>query len=105
MDEFGNVVRNRAGLVAKGYAQVKGIDFEEAFALVAHLQSIRILLAYASSMGIKLLQMDGKRAFLNGEIEKDVYVTQLEHFEGPHYPKYVFKLKKVLYGLKQAPRS
>ncbi|WP_274923133.1 reverse transcriptase domain-containing protein, partial [Streptomyces clavifer] len=105
LDQSGNVIRNKARLVAKGYAQVEGIDFEETFAPVARLESIRILLAYASSMRIKLFQMDVKSAFLNGEIEEDVYVTQPQGFEDPHHPDYVYKLKKALYGLKQAPRA
>ena len=104
LHESGNVIRNKARLVAKGYAQIEGVDFEETFAPVARLESIRILLAYASSMGIKLFQMDVKSAFLNGEIEEDVYVTQPEGFEDPHHPDYVYKLKKAIYGL-QAPRA
>ena len=80
------MIRNKARLVAKGYAQVEGTDFEETFAPVAHLESIRILLAYASRMGIKLFYMDVKSAFLNGEIEEDVYVTQPEGFEDTHHP-------------------
>ena len=99
------MIRNKDRLVGKEYSQVEGIDFEETFAPVAYLESIRILLAYASSMRIKLFQMDVKSTFLNGEIEEDVYVIQPEGFEDPHHPKYVFKLKKALYGLKQAPRA
>ena len=71
---------------------------------MAYLES-RILLAYEGSMGIKLFQLDVKSAFLNSEIEEDVYVTQPEGFKDPHHSKYVFKLKKALYGLKQAQKA
>ena len=86
--------RNKARLVVKGYDQIEGTDFEETFAPVAHLESICLLLGYASSMGIKLFQMDVKSAFLNGEIEENVYVTQPEGFEDPHHPEYVSNLRK-----------
>ena len=72
----GIVVRNKARLVAQGFCQKEGIDFEETFAPVARLESIRILLAFAASKGFKLFQMDVKSAFLNGFIEEEVYVRQ-----------------------------
>jgi hypothetical protein len=75
-DEHGVVTRNKAQLVAKGYAQVAGLDFEETFAPVARLESIRILLAYAAHHSFKLFQMDVKSAFLNEPIKEDVYVEQ-----------------------------
>jgi len=99
------VVHNKARLVAQGFCQKEGIDFEETFAPVAHLESIRILLAFAASKGFKLFQIDVKSVFLNGYIEEEVYVRQPPDFENPKFPNRVFKLQKVLYGLKQAPRA
>ncbi|KAK1618640.1 hypothetical protein QYE76_024157 [Lolium multiflorum] len=104
-DESGTVIRNKARLVAQGYSQVEGVDFGETFAPVARLESIRILLAFASHHGFKLQQMDVKSAFLNGPLHEEVYVKQPPGFEDPHFPNHVFKLKKALYGLKQAPRA
>ncbi|KAK1620384.1 hypothetical protein QYE76_025901, partial [Lolium multiflorum] len=104
-DESGTVIRNKARLVAQGYSQVEGVDFGETFAPVARLESIRILLAFASHHGFKLQQMDVKSAFLNGPLHEEVYVKQPPGFEDPHFPDHVFKLKKALYGLKQAPRA
>ena len=75
-DENGLVVRNKARLVAQGYTQVEGIDFDETFAPVARLEAIRILLAYANHHDITLYQMDVKSAFLNGKLEEEVYVAQ-----------------------------
>jgi hypothetical protein len=91
--------------VAKGYAQVIGLDFEETFAPVARLESIRILLAYAAHHSFKLFQMDVKSIFLNGPIKEEVYVEQSPGFEDDMYPDHVYRLSKALYGLKQAPRA
>ena len=99
------VTRNKARLVAKGYSQVEGLDFGETYAPVARLESIRILLAYATYHGFKLYQMDVKSAFLNGPIKEEVYVEQPPGFEDSEYPNHVYKLSKALYGLKQAPRA
>jgi hypothetical protein len=99
------VTRNKARLVAKGYSQVEGLDFGETYAPVARLESICILLAYATYHGFKLYQMDVKSAFLNGPIKEEVYVEQPPSFEDSEYPNYVYKLSKELYGLKQAPRA
>jgi hypothetical protein len=96
-------VRNKARLVAQGLSQVKDLDFRETFALVASLEVIRILLAFTSSKGFKLYQMDVKNAFLNGVIQEEVFVKQPLGFENPNYPNIVYKLSKALYVLKQAP--
>jgi hypothetical protein len=85
-DEHGVVTRNKARLVVKVYAQVAGLDFEETFAPVARLESIRILLAYAAHHSFRLFQMDVKSAFLNGPIKEDVYVEQPPGFEDDSYP-------------------
>jgi hypothetical protein len=84
---------------------VKGLDFRETFAPVAHLEAIRILLTFVASMGFKLYQMDVKNAFLNGVIQEEVFVRQPPDFENTKYSNRVYKLSKDLYGLKQAPRT
>ena len=101
-DEDGQVVRNKARLVAQGYTQVDGMDYGEIYAPIARLESIRILLAYANHHDITLYQMDIKSAFLN---EEEVYVKQPPGFVNPKKHDHVYKLQKVLYGLKQAPRA
>ncbi|WVZ53009.1 hypothetical protein U9M48_004002 [Paspalum notatum var. saurae] len=103
--ENGIVVRNKARLVAQGFCQKEGIDYEETFAPVARLEAIRILLAFAASKGFKLQQIDVKSAFLNGFIEEEVYVKQPPGFESARFPDRVYKLRKALCGLKQAPRA
>jgi hypothetical protein len=80
-NEHGVVTRNKARLVSKGYSQVEGLDFDETYAHVARLESIRILLVYATHHGFKLYQMDVKSAFLNGPIKEEVYVEQPPDFE------------------------
>jgi hypothetical protein len=102
-DEHGVVTRNKARLIAKGYSQVKGLDFDETFAPVARLESICMLLAYPTHHGFKLCQMDVKSTFLNGPIKEEVYVEHPPGFESEGCPNHVYKLHKVLYGLKQAP--
>jgi hypothetical protein len=104
-DKHRVVIRNKAHLVAKGYSQVKGLDFDETFAPVARLESIHILLSYATHHDLKLCQMDVKSAFLNGSIKEEVYMKQPPEFESEEYPNHVYKLHKTLYGLKQAPRA
>jgi hypothetical protein len=85
--------------------QVTCLDFEETFAPVARLESIRILLAYVAHHSFRLFQMDVKSAFLNGPIKEEVYVEQPPSFEDDRYPGHVYKLSKALCGLKQAPRA
>ncbi|GJW28914.1 putative ribonuclease H-like domain-containing protein [Tanacetum coccineum] len=96
---------NKPRLVALGYRQKEGIDFEESFALVARLDAIRIFLAYAAHMNMIIYQMDVKTTFLNDILREEVYVSQLDGFVDQDYPNHVYKLKKALYGLKQAPRA
>ncbi|GKC29890.1 putative ribonuclease H-like domain-containing protein, partial [Tanacetum coccineum] len=85
-DERGIVVRNNARLVAQGYTQEEGIDYDEVFAPVARIEAIRLFLAYASFMGFIVYQMDVKSAFLYGTIEEEVYVCQPPGFEDPQFP-------------------
>ena len=104
MDKNDNV-RNKARLVANGYNQEEGIDFDETYPLIARLEVVRLLLAYAWMCNFKLRQMDVKSAFLNSFLNEEVYVLQPLGFEDHLYPNHVFKLKKALYGLKQEPRQ
>ncbi|GJR13712.1 retrovirus-related pol polyprotein from transposon TNT 1-94 [Tanacetum coccineum] len=104
-DEIGIVIKNKARLVAQGYNQQEGIDYDETFAPVARLEAIRIFLAFATYMNFIIYQMDVKSAFLNGKLKEEVYVKQPTGFESNKFPNHVFKLDKALYGLKQAPRA
>nr|GEZ20145.1 retrovirus-related Pol polyprotein from transposon TNT 1-94 [Tanacetum cinerariifolium] len=104
-DELGGILKNKARLVARGYRQEEGIDFEESFAPVARLEAIRIFLTYAEHKNMIVYQMDVKTAFLNGNLREEVYVSQLDRFVDQDNPNHVYKLKKALYGLKQAPRA
>ncbi|GJS50866.1 putative ribonuclease H-like domain-containing protein [Tanacetum coccineum] len=105
LDELGGILKNKARLVARGYRQEEGIDFEESFAPVARLEAIRIFLAFAAHMNMVVYQMDVKTAFLNGNLREEVYVSQPDGFVDKDNPNHVYKLKKALYGLKQAPRA
>src|SRR5579859_4432798 len=104
-DENGVVTRNKARLVAQGFTQIEGLDFSETYAPTARLESIRILLAFATHHDFKLYQMDINNAFLNGPLFELVYVEQPPSFKDPKYSNHVYKLHKALYGLKQAPRA
>nr|GEY16746.1 hypothetical protein [Tanacetum cinerariifolium] len=105
LDELGGILKNKARLVACGYRQEEGIEFEESFASVARLEAIRIFLAYAAHKNMVVYQMDVKTAFLNGNLMKKVYVSQPDGFVDQDNPNHVYKLKKALYGLKQALRA
>ncbi|KAJ9542735.1 hypothetical protein OSB04_029241 [Centaurea solstitialis] len=104
-DERGIVIKNKARLVAQGYTQEEGIDYDEVFAPVARIEAIRLFLAYASFKNFKVYQMDVKSAFLYGKIEEEVYVCQPPGFEDLRYLYRVYKLNKALYGLHQAPMA
>ncbi|GKE13988.1 retrovirus-related pol polyprotein from transposon TNT 1-94 [Tanacetum coccineum] len=105
LDENGVVSRNKARLVAQGYNQQERIDYDETYAPVARLESIRILLAYVCALDFKLFQINVKSAFLNGFINEEVYVAQHLGIIDFAKPNHVYRLKKVLYGLKQAPKA
>ncbi|GJY54230.1 retrovirus-related pol polyprotein from transposon TNT 1-94 [Tanacetum coccineum] len=94
-----------ARLVAQGFRQEEGIDFEESFAPVARIEAIHIFIANVAHKNMIIYQMDVKTAFLNGEFKEEVYVSQPEGFVDYDNPSYVYKLKKALYDLKQAPRA
>ncbi|GJT53893.1 putative ribonuclease H-like domain-containing protein [Tanacetum coccineum] len=104
-DERGIVIRNKAMLVAQGYTQEEGIDYDELFALVARIEAIKLFLAYASFKDFVVYQMDVKSAFLYGKIKEEVYVCQPPGFEDPEFLDKVYKVEKALYGLYQAPRA
>nr|GEV47706.1 hypothetical protein [Tanacetum cinerariifolium] len=101
-DMDGNVHIYKACLVAKGYTQTPGIDYEETFSPVADIRAIRILIAIAAYCDYEIWQMDVKTAFLNGYINEEVYMEQPEGFVNPKYPNRVCKLKRSIYGLRQA---
>ena len=104
-DMDGNIRIYKARLVAKGYKQIHGIDYDETYSPVAMLKSIRILLAIAAHYDYEIWQMDVKTAFLNGNLEEDVYMTQPQGFTVPGSVGKVCKLQRSIYGLKQASRS
>nr|GFB85748.1 putative ribonuclease H-like domain-containing protein [Tanacetum cinerariifolium] len=104
-DEIGIVIKDNARLVAQGYTQEEGIDYDEFFAHVARIEAIRLFLAYASFMGFMVYRMDVKSAFLYRRIKEEVYVYQPSRFEDPDHPDKVYKVVKALYGLHQAPRA
>ncbi|GJY20216.1 retrovirus-related pol polyprotein from transposon TNT 1-94 [Tanacetum coccineum] len=104
-DERGIVIRKKARLVAQGYTQEEGIDYDEVFAPVSRIEAIRLFLAYASFKDFVVYQMDVKSDFLYGKIEEEVYVCQLLGFKDPDFPDKVYKVEKALFGLHQAPRA
>ncbi|GJR15710.1 putative ribonuclease H-like domain-containing protein [Tanacetum coccineum] len=104
-DERGIVIKNKERLVAQGYTQEEGIDYDEFFAPVAKIEAIRLFLAYASFKDFVVYQMDVKSAFLYGKIEEEVYVCQPPGFEDPDFPDRLYKVEKTLYRLHQAPKA
>ncbi|GKD21096.1 retrovirus-related pol polyprotein from transposon TNT 1-94 [Tanacetum coccineum] len=98
------ILKNKARLVASGYRQEEGINFEESFSLVARFDAIQIFLAYATHMNMIVYQMDVKTAFLR-ILREEIYVRQLDGFVDQYNHNHVYKLKKALYGLKQDPHT
>nr|GFD07914.1 retrovirus-related Pol polyprotein from transposon TNT 1-94 [Tanacetum cinerariifolium] len=105
LDELGGILKNKACLVACSYRQEEGIDFEESFAPVGRLESIRIFLAYAAHKNMVFYQMDVRTVFLNGNLREKVYVSHPDGFVDPDKPNHMYKLKKALYELKKAPHA
>ncbi|GJU58929.1 retrovirus-related pol polyprotein from transposon TNT 1-94 [Tanacetum coccineum] len=99
------VIRNKSRLIAKGYSQQEGIDFEESFAPVARLKAVCMFVAYAAHKNFTIYHMDVKTAFLNGPLKQEVFVSQLDGFVDPDFSNHVYRLKKALYRLKQVPRA
>nr|GEY25644.1 retrovirus-related Pol polyprotein from transposon TNT 1-94 [Tanacetum cinerariifolium] len=104
-DESGEVLKNKAQLVALGFRQEKGIDFEESFTPVARIEAIRIFIGNVAYKNMTIYQKDVKTDFLNGELKEEVYVSKAKGFVNQDNPTHVYKLKNALYGLKQAPRA
>ncbi|GJT99642.1 putative ribonuclease H-like domain-containing protein [Tanacetum coccineum] len=104
-DKRSIVVKNKARLVAQGFRQEEGIDYDEFFAPVARIEAIRLFLAFASYLGFTVYQMDVKNSFLYGTIKEKVYVHQPLGFVDPAHPNKVYKVIKALYGLHQAPKA
>ncbi|WVZ70930.1 hypothetical protein U9M48_019559, partial [Paspalum notatum var. saurae] len=104
-DESGNIVKHKARLVARGFVQQANIDYDEVFALVARMESVRLLLALAAQGGLSIHHMDVKSAFLNGNLKEEVYVRQPQGFVVAGKEGHVLRLRKALYGRKQAPRA
>jgi hypothetical protein len=104
-DEAGAIVKHKVRLVAHGFVQQEGIDFDDAFAPVARMESVRLLLALAAQEGWCIHHMDVKSALLNGELKEEVYVHQQRGFAIPGKEGKVLRLHKALYGLRQAPRA
>ena len=101
-DELGVVIKHKARLVARGFVQQEGIDYDDAFAPVARMESVRVL-ALAAQEGWQVYHMDVKSAFLNGDLKEEVYVRQPSGFTVAREEGKVYRLHKALYGLRQAP--
>ena len=101
----GTISRYKAQLVAKGYVQRHGIDYDEVFASVSRIETIILIIALAGTFGWEIHEFDVKTAFLHGELKEEVYVSQPEAFIVSGEEQKVYKLKKALYGLRQAPRA
>nr|GEZ10007.1 retrovirus-related Pol polyprotein from transposon TNT 1-94 [Tanacetum cinerariifolium] len=104
-DESNLVIQNKARLVAVGYSQQEGIDYDETFAPVVGIEAIHLFLAYVAHKDFTVFQMDVKTVFLNEILKEEVYVGQPPGFVSKQYPDHVYALDKALYGLKQAPRA
>ncbi|GJY60113.1 PLAC8 family protein [Tanacetum coccineum] len=101
----GSVERYKARLVARGFSQQYGLDYDETFSPVAKLTTVRVLLALAASKSWNLWQMDVKNVFLHGELDREIYMNQQIGFQSQDHPEYVATIEKSSYGLKQAPRA
>ncbi|MCO5600644.1 hypothetical protein L7F22_054759 [Adiantum nelumboides] len=102
----GSVSRYKARLVARGFTQIPGMDYSETFSPVLRITSFRVLIAIAALFGFLLHQMDVRTAFLNGDLQEEIYMSQPDGgYTSLQHPDYVSRLLKALYGLKQSPRQ
>jgi hypothetical protein len=104
-DEVGAIIKHKARLVARGFMQWEGIDFNDAFIPVARMESVQLLLVLAAQEGWRVHHMNVKSAFPNGDLKEEVYVHQPSGFAIPDKEGKVLHLRKTLYGLRQAPRA
>ena len=104
-NSVGDIEKYKARLVAKGFAQKYGVDYEETFAPVAKMPTVRIILSLSAAQGWKVFQLDVKSAFLNGDLDVEIFMNQPEGFIVEGKESFVCKLKKSLYRFKQAPRA
>jgi len=104
-DTQGNITWYRSRLVAKGFTQTAGLDYQETFTLVARLDSLRLLLSLVATFDWEIHQIDIKSAYLNGNLEEEIYMDQPRGFEVKGAENKVCRLLKVIYGLKQAGRQ
>lgn len=104
-NQNGSIEKYKARLVAKGYSQQLGIDDDQTFAPVVRMETIRTVLAIATQLKLQVFQLDVKSAFLNGELEEEIYVEQPQGYMVEGHEDKVYMLKKALYGLKQAPHT
>ena len=104
-DELGAIVKHKACLVTRGFVQREGINFEEVFAPIACMESVRLLLALAAAKDWRIYHLDVKSAILNGELAETVFVRQPPGFAIKREEHRVLRLRKALYGLWQAPRA
>ena len=101
-DEQGAMIKHKARLVVRGFVQQEGIDYDDAFAPVARMESVRVLLALAAQKGWQVRYMDVKSTFLNGDLKEEVYVRQPPDYAIAEEERKVYCLRKALYGLRQA---
>ena len=102
---YGSIARYKARLVARGYLQQYGMDYDETFSPVVKPATVRILLALAVQFGWELRQLDVSKAFLHGVLKEEVCMAQPQGYVDPTFLKHICLLHKALYGLKQAPRA
>jgi len=104
-NSVGDIEKYKVRLVAKGFAQKYNVDYEETFALMEKMSTVRIIFSLSTAQGWKVFQLNVKSAFLNGDLDVKIFMNQPEGFIVECKESFICKLKKSLYGLKQAPRA